>query len=431
MIRIAFVVLFISFVISSFSQQRYTSKVVEHISVETDIIYSTADSWDLTGTGTYNPRPIKMDIYTPIEDNFDKQPTIICIFGGAFLAGNKERPDIAAWCDSLAHYGYTAVAINYRLGFNPVVGSGGIGPAAGMKRAAYRAMQDCNAAIDFLSENCDLYRIDTTQMFLLGNSAGAITAINTVFLSNDERYPETYDVGIGNNNVDLGDLNSTSKYPNHTSRPAGVVGLWGATMDFSWLDEGEQVPMIFFHGGEDEIIPIDEGYAFNFGNNNNVNVYLYGSRKIHEYFVDNNWEDSLHYYIDQPHAFYSCGDIDPISFEREFFPCEYWEPVFYETINWLCAHNTHCENSNIDIYKHTVDFTVYPNPADNFIDIDFSGSTYLHSKLNIYNVIGKLCFSQRIVSKSTHIDLRAFKKGLYFIEAINIEGSKSVKFTIE
>jgi acetyl esterase/lipase len=202
----------------------------------------------------------------PVEDGDNLRPAVVCLFGGAFLAGSKDmRPDILAWCDSLSHFGYVAVAIDYRIGFNPASGAGGLGPAHGMKRAAWRAMQDCNSALDFLKENYLEYRIDTNQIFLLGNSAGSITAINTVFLTDEERLPETYEVGTGANNADLGFLNDNSFFPNHTNRVAGVVGLWGGTMDFEWFDEGEQVPMLFIHGDEDEIVPHDEGFAFNFG----------------------------------------------------------------------------------------------------------------------------------------------------------------------
>jgi acetyl esterase/lipase len=422
-------ILFLS--IASIAQERYRSRVFENISVETDIVYSTADSWDIAGTGTYNPKDIKLDIYSPIEVCVQNRPTVICLFGGAFLAGNKERRDIVAWCDSLAHYGYVAVAINYRLGFNPAVGAGGIGPAGGMKRAAYRAIQDCRASIHYLKEYSEQYRIDTNQIFLIGNSAGAITAINTIFLDSDERPAETYDVGIGLNNADLGTLNSTSLYPNHTINISGVVGLWGGTMDLSWFDEGEQVPMIFFHGTDDEIVPYDEGFAFNFGGNTNVNVYLYGSQKMHETFEQHGWENSLHLYPNQPHAFYGCGDIDMTNLEREYFPCEYWEPIFDTTINWLCSHNLFCSPSSIDVLQNNFNFSVFPNPASNYVKISTNKNQWEQSEATIYTMLGNLVLKQDIKTNPSYLDVSCLKKGLYLIKVQNQHGTQTKVIRIE
>lgn len=414
-----------------YSQSRYTSRTFENICVEKNITYCTADSWDLVGSGTLNPSDIKLDIYYPIESSTENRPVVICLFGGAFLAGSKERPDIVAWCDSLAHYGYVAVAINYRLGYNPVVGGGGIGPATGMKRAAYRAIQDCRAAIHFLKHYSAEYKIDTSQMFLLGNSAGAITAINTVFFTEEERFSETYSVGIGQNNADLGCLDCNSNYPNHTIDIAGVVGLWGGTMDLSWFDEGEQVPILFIHGDADEIVPCTEGFAFNFGSNTNVNVYLYGSEPIYQIFEQNNWQGTLHIYENQPHAFYSCGEFNMTNLEREYFPCDYWDTVFHEVIDWLCLYNNNCNSSDVEGYYRNDKFNIYPNPANKFISISLNENVDTIFLFTIYNTNGKIVFKSIIDINENNIDVSILPKGLYFTELINTEGRYTSKLIVE
>lgn len=354
-----------------FSQERYVSRVFEETQKISNVTYSNADSWDAVLNGVNYPQDIKLDVYMPVEEGNNLRPTVVCLFGGAFLAGSKDmRPDILAWCDSLSHYGYVAVAIDYRIGFNPATTGGGLGPAHGMKRAAWRAIQDCNSAIDFLKENYEDYRIDTNQIFLLGNSAGSITAINTIFLDDSERYEETYDVGTGANNDDLGDLNAESFFPAHTNEVAGVVGLWGATMDFTWFDEGEQVPMLFIHGDEDEIVPYDEGMAFNFGDGTDINIYLYGSLKMHEFFDLQDWGNEFYGYPGQPHAFYSCGNMDPIELERENFPCEQWVPVFNQVIAWLSQYNTYYQTSDVSNAAVIQNLSAYPNPAKNTLSLE-------------------------------------------------------------
>jgi pimeloyl-ACP methyl ester carboxylesterase len=414
-----------------YSQSRYTSRTFENICVEKNVTYCTADSWDLTGTGTLNPSDIKLDIYYPIESATEKRPLVLCLFGGAFLSGSKERPDIVAWCDSLAHYGYVAVAINYRLGFNPVGGGGGIGPSTGMKRAAYRAIQDCRSAIHFLIENSEMYRIDTSQIFLLGNSAGAITAINTVFFKDEERFPETYSVGVGQNNSDLGDLDCNSYFPNHNISIAGVVSLWGATMDLSWFDEGEQVPMLFIHGDADEIVPYNEGYAFNYGNNTNVNVYLYGSEPIYQIFEQNNWQGTIHIYANQPHAFYSCGEFNMTNLEREYFPCEYWDTIFPEVVNWLCTYNNDCNSSSIEDYYNDGKYKIYPNPANSVITLSINEDADVNYVFTIYNCKGELVYQTIVELAYKHIDISNFIQGIYFTELRNGNGRYTSKLIVE
>ncbi len=420
-------ILLFCFVVISFglfSQERYISRVFEETQILTDIVYSNADSWDAIYTGVNYPEDILLDVYMPDEEGENFRPTVVCLFGGAFLAGSKDmRPDILAWCDSLSHFGYVAVAIDYRIGFNPASGAGGFGPAHGMKRAAWRAVQDCNSALDFLKENYLDYRIDTNQIFLLGNSAGSITAINTVFLSDEERLEETYEVASGANNADLGFLNENSFFPSHTNRVAGVVGLWGATMDFDWFDEGEHVPMLFIHGDDDNIVPYDEGMAFNFGEGTDINIYLYGSQRMHEYFETMEWEHEYYLYPDQPHAFYSCGTMNMIELERENFPCEQWEQVFNQVITWLSLHNNYYLYSKIEKEEEKLDFSIFPNPVRENLTISSKNS--IIGECTIFDISGRQVIQISPQKTTCSFDISELKTGVYFL---TINGNSVQKF---
>ena len=55
-----------------------------------------------------------MNIYKPINDLSDR-PLILFMFGGSYVSGSKESPDIVAMCMKYASRGYVAVAIDYRL----------------------------------------------------------------------------------------------------------------------------------------------------------------------------------------------------------------------------------------------------------------------------------------------------------------------------
>ncbi len=109
--------------------------------------------------------------------------------------------------ENFARKGYVVAAINYRMGFNPASKSS-------LERSAYRAVQDARAALRFLSYNAENYRIDPDCIFLAGTSAGAITALNSAFMKEDER-PESTRGNLWQFQKDLGGLDeSTNNFQN-------------------------------------------------------------------------------------------------------------------------------------------------------------------------------------------------------------------------
>ena len=115
-----------------------------------------------------------LDIYMPkpSEDALAKRPFVLQMFGGGFVAGNKNQ--MRGDCMELAKKGFVCASINYRLG--DVAGGRGI----------YRAQQDAHAAMRWLVANADTYGIDTNWLFAGGISAGAITAGYLHYASQDD-----------------------------------------------------------------------------------------------------------------------------------------------------------------------------------------------------------------------------------------------------
>ena len=44
-----------------------------------------------------------------------------------------------------------------------------------------------------------------------------------------------------------------------------MIACWGGILDLNWIDEGDDIPLIMFHGTADDVVPIDEGYPFTNG----------------------------------------------------------------------------------------------------------------------------------------------------------------------
>lgn len=68
-----------------------------------------------------------MDIYSPAEGSVTeidgrRKPTILYIFGGGFMEGNRRDGTAMEWFEDMTGDGYGVVAIDYRLGLKGVRG---------------------------------------------------------------------------------------------------------------------------------------------------------------------------------------------------------------------------------------------------------------------------------------------------------------------
>ena len=96
-----------------------------------------------------------LDIYYP-KGTARALPTIVSIHGGGYTYGNKERYQY--YCMNLAQRGFTVVNFSYRL-------------APQWKYPAQ--LNDVNAAVTYACAHAAEYYIDTNNIFIVGDSAGA------------------------------------------------------------------------------------------------------------------------------------------------------------------------------------------------------------------------------------------------------------------
>lgn len=105
--------------------------------------------------------------YKDLVNTVGKLPTIVWIHGGGWVGGDKV--DISSYSKLLAEAGYIVVSLNYTRA-----------PEANFPVQ----IKEVLSAIDFLKKNSDKYDVDTTKIFLAGDSGGAhivsVTA-NTIF----------------------------------------------------------------------------------------------------------------------------------------------------------------------------------------------------------------------------------------------------------
>lgn len=232
------------------------------------------------------PLKLRLDLYLPKDDTLAHRPLVMLIHEGGFFFGSREDSAITRWCRYFASLGYVAASIDYRLGFFPSVND--------IDRAGYRAVQDAHAALRFLVDSQELYGIDTSMMFVGGCSAGAITALNLVYLNNDNRPASTLDLG----NIET----SGNDLTNHFSIK-GVVNMWGALFDTSAMS-GHHEPILAFHGDKDEVVPYDYDYPFQqMGDAKKLLVNkMYGSSCIVDYAQKHGQQATLYTFEGAGHS---------------------------------------------------------------------------------------------------------------------------------
>ena len=221
---------------------------------------------------------LTMDVYTPRGDSLTKRPLVVLIHGGAFFFGDKHDKEMVAQCTHWASLGYVAVSLNYRMGFEL--------SKVSIQRCGYKAIQDAHAAMRYLTHYADKYGIDKECMYIGGSSAGSITAMNMVYMSNDNRPKSTTKKRFQGK---YGSLYESGNDLKDEFKIKGLINMWGAVYE---LDEvsANPLPTISFHGTADQVVPYDKGFPFaqlngKKGKGQLSSMYfdeMYGSNKINE-----------------------------------------------------------------------------------------------------------------------------------------------------
>lgn len=232
----------------------------------------------LSKTITEKDVKLDMDIYLP-DDDIKKRPLIVFLHGGAFFVGDKGVETMTTWCKHFAELGYVVATINYRMGFSLSKKS--------IQKCGYEAIQDAHAAIRYLVANADEYGIDPDYIFIGGTSAGSITALGMTFMTNDTRpdfvFENKFDQKLGN--IESASNNLKTKF-----KIKALANMWGAVYDLDELN-GHNIPVISFHGTDDNLVPFDEGFPFcDVKGKLGEKLFdkMYGSKAIHQRL------DSLH-----------------------------------------------------------------------------------------------------------------------------------------
>ena len=304
---------------------------------------------------------------------------------------------MVAYCTRLAQHGYAAASIDYRL-----ISIWNLTSTA-LIRDAYMAAQDVSSAIRFFKYHCDEYKIDTEQVFLLGNSAGSIAILCELFMDEDERPAETFE------EPDLGPMHSSGfeEYAGILPAVAGAIPQWGGVMDLDVISEEEYVPLCMIHGTDDTNVPYDSGYCYN-GMLPGVMPYMYGSHPIAGRLDEIGITDyEFHPFEGEGHAFYFVPLLYTL-IEEKFDAC------FNITRDFLYNHLEF--PTSIPEMSETM-VQVYPNPATNLLTISVGDATQCEPlSVVVIDVMGQVVLAETVSATEMSLDVSHLPSGIYFIQ---------------
>lgn len=323
---------------------------------EMDIWYGNATRFN-GGTDS-----LRLNLYTPVGDGQAERPLVIAIHGGGFTSGH--RNDLNDYCNTLASMGWACATISYRLG---IYGTGILDPPYAydpneLRRAIYRAQQDAKGAIRFLKGRHEQDSTSTTNVLLVGFSAGAITALHTAYTDQPGEKPAAANA-IGDvqhflnfyPRPDLGDIDGDLHHNGFDATVLGVTNIFGAVLDTAIIDGPERPALYSYHQSGDPVVACGHNRPY--------------------------WGVGLGVPDNQPYLFGSCA-IDPHVQQLGFAPGHYrftlhqgnehdvHDPVgiLLEALQWkrelFCGTTTGME----DAIPRT-DITLHPNPVGDQLTI--------------------------------------------------------------
>jgi lysophospholipase L1-like esterase len=228
---------------TSRSQKRFQSEIFTTVDSVVDIQYGQAVN--LKG----QEEKLILDIITPPKaDTMKHRPLLLFIHGGGFVDNTRKGAFSARLLETFARSGYVTATIDYRLGVDKTKGD------VGYAEALYRAQQDGKAAIRFFKRYANKYGVDTSQIFIIGSSAGSMTCLGIAYMDEDE-VPKEVD------RTKWGTLEGASGNEGYSAKVQGVLNCWGSMIDYRWIEKGD-APLFNAAGTQDKTVPYDSSFAY-------------------------------------------------------------------------------------------------------------------------------------------------------------------------
>ncbi len=395
-----------------------------------NIVYGS----NITASGT--TQSLKLDVYQPVGDVVTSRPLVIIAHGGSFVGGSKTGTDVVPLCKDLTRMGYVTASIDYRLGMtNFPVGVQHTVDSTDAGAAVMRAVHDGRAAVRFFRKNArdggNTYGIDTNNIYFAGVSAGGFIALHIAYMDDISEFPTYVDttgttVGSVTGQKGLhGGIEGQSGNPGYSSDVKAIVNICGALGDTAWMKAGDE-PVLSFHGTNDNTVPYGSAVIKLFGTYPLLQVD--GSSSVAAQANNVGITNCMETWFGQDHV-------------PETTSTAYYDSTITITRNFLetftCGVSLNCNYTTaptvgVNELSSSVDFNVYPNPANTSVTVDLSAFANRSVTIELYNVLGeKLKTNFNLKSDKYSINRDKLPNGIYFLNVISEEKVYSKKIIFE
>lgn len=249
----------------------YTSKVIDPSDKSTFQLLKEAVHILASISERRNELPLLMDVYHSTEDNNNAKPVFLFVHGGAFFLGDKENDLQMRLTEDLLKNGFAVAAVNFRMGMK-------LRNYNDIKKGIYCCVQDVRAALRYLACYAEELRIDPKQIYLAGSSSGAIIALHTAFMDENEIFACCT---TKNFKKRFGGINESGNALPCNAAIAGVIALWGGITDLNMIDPRNNIPALLFHGTKDDILYNESGTPLQGYLNEYMKNFVFAAQKWH------------------------------------------------------------------------------------------------------------------------------------------------------
>lgn len=207
--------------------------------------------------GTRDATALYMDVYDPApgsETTFEglPKPTILWLFGGGFISGDRANGSYRSWFKKLTEEGYRVISADYTPALKGKELKFSIWKMVHNAHMLLDAcmnvgVQDCYMAVNYLIDNGSSLGVDPSRIVLAGSSAGALVALTA-----------EWELACGMPNARV--LPEDFRFAGVMSFAGGVIGNRGMP---KW--RREPCPLLLFHGIEDGLVPYTGKRFFRMG----------------------------------------------------------------------------------------------------------------------------------------------------------------------